>query len=92
VPHWLFAFDAAGIAAYRTLALLATHPGATDLARRELAGTDPALPYLRACVLEAVRLWPTTLVVLRDGTDATEWDGETLPPGTAYTTLHLAIR
>ncbi|MGW0481709.1 hypothetical protein [Nonomuraea sp. NPDC003214] len=26
VPHWLFAFDAAAIAAYRALALLATHP------------------------------------------------------------------
>jgi cytochrome P450 len=84
IPHWLFAFDAAGIAAYRTLALLAAHPAVLDRARQELGGSDPALPYLRACVLEAVRLWPTTLVVLRDSTETTEWAGGALPPGTAF--------
>ena len=69
VPHWLFAFDAAGIAAYRALALVAADPGAS---------TDPA--YLRAAVLESVRLWPTTMVILRDSTAPV--DG--FPAGTAY--------
>ncbi|NUT41029.1 MAG: cytochrome [Thermoactinospora sp.] len=50
VPHWLFAFDAAGIAAYRALALLAGNP---DAGARE-------------AVRESVRLWPTTLAILRD--------------------------
>jgi cytochrome P450 len=70
VPQWLFAFDAAGIATVRALALLATHPadGAADL---------------RAAVLESVRLWPTTPVVLRDTTTETMWADGVLPAGTA---------
>src|SRR2546429_155329 len=64
VPHWLFAFDAAGIAAYRSLALLALEPDAP----------------VQAAVLESVRLWPTTMVILRDGTRAI--DG--VPAGSAY--------
>jgi cytochrome P450 len=36
---------------------------------------------LRATVLESVRLWPTTPAVLRDATEATEWEDGTLPAG-----------
>ncbi|MEV0587230.1 hypothetical protein [Nonomuraea sp. NPDC050310] len=53
VPHWLFAMDAVGIAAYRALALLAAHPGAP----------------IRESVLESVRLWPTTPIILRTAPD-----------------------
>ncbi|HEY2700749.1 MAG TPA: cytochrome P450 [Pseudonocardiaceae bacterium] len=77
VPHWLFAFDAAGIVTFRALALLATHGEAAEAAREELRGTDltqPAqLPYLRACVLESIRLWPTTPALLRETTRETAW-------------------
>jgi cytochrome P450 len=88
VPQWLFAFDAAGMAAWRGLALLATHPAQAARAGQELAGTGPPsapweLPYLRACLLESVRLWPTTLAVLRDTTSETTWAGGVLPAGTA---------
>lgn len=65
VPHWLFAFDAAGIAAYRALALAEGH-------------TDD----LRAVMEESLRLWPTTLVILRDTTRATQWRGQTVPENT----------
>ncbi|PXY31942.1 cytochrome P450 [Prauserella muralis] len=82
VPHWLFAFDAAGMATLRTLAVLATHPTQRAKARRDL--TDEALPYLRACVLETVRLWPTTPVILRESTTATSWRGSQLPPETTF--------
>lgn len=86
VPQWLFAFDAAGIAAFRTLAVLATHPGHAARAYDELAGRDLSraqhLPYLRSCVLESLRLWPTTLAVLRDSTTETGWDGAVMPAGT----------
>jgi cytochrome P450 len=82
LPHWLFAFDAAGIATFRALALLATHPEQLRRARQEHA--DPGLPYLRACVLESVRLWPTTLVLLRDSTGPTVWGQQVLPAGTAF--------
>ncbi|MCF2533257.1 cytochrome P450 [Yinghuangia soli] len=73
VPHWLFAFDAAAIAAFDTLALLAAHESETERACREVEAYDPddprvpaELAFLRSCVLEALRLWPTTLVILRE--------------------------
>ncbi|GGX28268.1 cytochrome P450 [Streptomyces chryseus] len=87
VPHWLFAFDAAGIAAARTLALLATHPAQEQQVRNELVIPDLArpqvLPYTRASVMESVRLWPTTPFLLRESTRETRWGEGTLPEGTA---------
>lgn len=75
MPQWLFAFDAAGIALSRTLALLADHPDQRARARAEAEdpGTAGLRPYLRACVLESIRLWPTTPVILRDTTEWTRW-------------------
>ncbi|TJZ44510.1 cytochrome P450 [Streptomyces piniterrae] len=87
VPHWLFAYDAASIATYSALALLASHPEQADRVRTELAGTDPAqpatadaLPFLRACVLESLRLWPTSLAILRDTTADITWHNGTSTP------------
>ena len=99
IPHWLFAFDAAGVAASRALALLSTHPEQRRLAREEVAAWDTTVPqqypYLRACVLESVRLWPTTPTILRDSTRDTTWgsgDGEfTIPAGTAFMILAPAF-
>jgi cytochrome P450 len=86
VPQWLFAFDAAGMGTFRALALLAAHPAPARRVREELSGRDPAvphdLPYLRACVLESLRLWPTTPAVLRDTTEQTHWEDGALPAGT----------
>jgi cytochrome P450 len=83
MPQWLFAFDAAGMASFRALALLSAHPAAADRAREEIhhAGdaAAPALPYLRACLLESVRLWPTTPMILRQTTRATTWASGDLP-------------
>jgi cytochrome P450 len=66
--HWLFAFDAAGIATMRTLALLAGRPAENR----------------RAAVLESLRLWPTTPMLLRESTRPTEWAGTTHPAGTTF--------
>lgn len=75
MPQWLFAFDAAGMASLRALALLATHPDELDRALDDAA--DPRRPrlrpYLRAALLESVRLWPTTPTILRDTTEETVW-------------------
>ena len=79
IAQWLFAFDAAGIATFRTLAVLASSPALASPARNE---AEPELPYLRACLLEAVRLWPTTPAILRQTDRATEWDGAVMPAGT----------
>jgi hypothetical protein len=75
IPQWLFAFDAAGMATLRALALLTSHPEHLRRAYDDaLNPSRPALrPYLRASVLESVRLWPTTPALLRDTTEDTTW-------------------
>ncbi|MET9803359.1 cytochrome P450 [Streptomyces sp. NPDC006368] len=87
-PYWLYAFDSAGIAAFRTLALLATHERQARQVSDELAVSDLTeprlLPYTRACVLESVRLWPTTPFLLRESVRDTPWGDETLPAGTEF--------
>jgi cytochrome P450 len=81
VPHWLFAFDAAGIALWRLLAVLATRPDAAD----RIATEESALrAYAGAAAQESVRLWPTTLVVLREGRTETRWAGGAAPAGTEF--------
>lgn len=79
--HWLFAFDAAGIAVFRTLAMLALHPEAAARAR---ADSD----FRRACVLETLRLWPTTPALLRQTRSETIWEGRPLAAG-AGLLIHL---
>ncbi|WP_213451788.1 cytochrome P450 [Rhizomonospora bruguierae] len=82
-PQWLFAFDSAAVATYRALAVLAAHPEALERARAEAAGDRLYRPYLRACVLDAVRLWPTTQAILRDSLAETLWPAGRLPAGTS---------
>ncbi|QCQ91372.1 cytochrome P450 [Rhodococcus sp. SGAir0479] len=95
IPHWLFAFDATGIATLRALALLAAHPDDLVRAREEATGratgTVSTLPFLRSCILESLRLWPTTPAILRDSTEPTSWrtgGGTTVvPEGSAFLVL-----
>jgi cytochrome P450 len=99
IPHWLFAFDAAGIACARALALLASHPHHLRRALDEIAATDVLVPqqysFLRACVLESVRLWPTTPAILRDSTEPTAWGPSdhpsTIDEGAAFLILATAF-
>ncbi|SFA94012.1 Cytochrome P450 [Amycolatopsis marina] len=84
VAHWLFAFDAAGMVTMRALALLATHPDHAERARAELAPRRRGaqqLPFLRACALDTVRLWPTTPLLLRRTTGETRWGTGSLAAG-----------
>jgi cytochrome P450 len=87
VPQWLFAFDPAGIAAYRALALIDAHPDHARLVRDELQGRDLSkpqeLPRLRSTVLESLRLWPTTPAILRDAVWDTVWERGVLPARSA---------
>lgn len=85
VPQWLFAYDPAGMTTFRSLALLASHPAPLAEAQAEVGrrqGEAPELSFLRACVLESLRLWPTTPALLRQTTAPTLWGGGTLPAGT----------
>ncbi len=82
VAQWFFAFDPAGMATFRALGLLATHPEAKQLASEDIlarTGRAPALPILRATLLESLRLWPTTPAILRQTTRQVEWESGTLP-------------
>jgi len=81
VPQWLFAFDPAGMATFRALALLATHREQYNLAREEITRDRRRQyqPYLRAAVLESLRLWPTSPLVLREATRPTFWDSGAIP-------------
>jgi hypothetical protein len=85
VPQWLFAFDPAGMTTFRTLALLSTHLEQEERSRDEIveARSDPRhhRPFLRACVLESLRLWPTTPLVLRRVTRDTDWEEGRLQEG-----------
>jgi cytochrome P450 len=87
VAHWLFAFDPIGMAVFRALALLATHPPDMARARQEVADNPGRarrnLPFLRACLLEALRLWPTTSVIQRETAQDTHWGNGTMPKGTS---------
>lgn len=67
VAHYLFAFDPGGMATFRALALLSAHPAALAEARGEQreSGGRSMLPLHRAAILESLRLWPTTPVILR---------------------------
>jgi cytochrome P450 len=87
--HWIFAFDAGAIAAFSSLALLATHDNARARAEEEARrpaldqASEPNFPFLRSCLLEALRLWPTTMIVHRQTTAATSWGGATMAEGTS---------
>ncbi|WP_159942367.1 MULTISPECIES: cytochrome P450 [unclassified Nocardiopsis] len=85
VAHWLFAFDAAAIAAFRALALLTSlSPGGHEV-REEIEDREGLdLPLLRATVRESVRLWPTTLMIIREGTRETFWRERSFEAGTAF--------
>lgn len=83
IPQWLFAFEAAAMATFRALALLATHPEELRRARAECAGgraaAKPQRPFLRATMMESLRLWPTTPLILRQTTRATKWENGIMP-------------
>jgi len=83
IPQWLFAFDPAGMTTYRALALLAAHPEQRARARAEAgaASGEAGLPFLRAAMLEALRLWPTTPLILRQSCAETRWATGVLPEG-----------
>lgn len=85
VAQWLFAFDAAGIATFRALAVFASDPALVAHARDD---ASPDLPFLRACLLDTVRLWPTTPAVLRQTDRETRW-GEAVMPAATGVLIHL---
>lgn len=87
ISHWMFAFDPGGMTTFRSLALLATHPEAAAQATAEIKSRPGSerqyLPFLRATVLESLRLWPTTPLLLRETVRETNWDSGVMPAHTS---------
>lgn len=73
VPHWLFAMkDTLATNCAYALALVASHPDVQERARAEVASAhldEPAsvraLTFVEGCLREAMRLWPTTPMIVR---------------------------
>jgi cytochrome P450 len=90
MTHWTFAMSetlAANTA--RSLALVLAHPKAGQRVREELSSADISTPegvnglkYLGACVQEAMRLWPTTPMLLRRALEEDYIDGARVERGT----------
>jgi cytochrome P450 len=81
VTHWLFAMqDTLALNCFRALALLSTHPEQKALAAAELK--RKRMPYLAACLQEAMRLYPTTPLLSRELLVDVAWNGSTVPAGT----------
>jgi cytochrome P450 len=96
VPHWMFAMrDTLGANAYRALAAIVADPETERAVRSELAGADlgdaaavAGLGYLEGCLVEAMRLWPTTPLLAREVTRDTELAGESIEEGTQVMLLN----
>ena len=90
IPHWMFAMNetlAANTA--RALALIVAHPEAETHVREEMALADllsphgiDSLKYLEGCIHEAMRLWPTTPMLVRETVQADQLGGTMIPPKT----------
>jgi cytochrome P450 len=90
MTHWTFAMSetlAANTA--RALALVLAHTKAEQRVREELSRADASTPegvaglkYLGACVQEAMRLWPTTPMLLRRALEEDYIDGARVERGT----------
>jgi cytochrome P450 len=73
VPHWMFAMmETLATNTLRALALIVAHPKVEERVRLELArnrspsaGDIGSLKYLRGCLQDAMRLWPTTAMLAR---------------------------
>ncbi|KAJ9150576.1 Cytochrome P450 4c3 [Coniochaeta hoffmannii] len=85
IGQWLFAWDAAGIIMARALALLGCQPDEQRKAAEEAktaAANGSDRPFSRAVYLDAIRLWPTTPIILRDLMEDATVGGRTVTKGT----------
>ncbi|MFE4632714.1 cytochrome P450 [Streptomyces sp. NPDC056773] len=89
VRQWLAAFDLVPGILLRTLLLLGAHPAEQDAVAAEAraagcarGSAQGALPRLRACVRESLRLYPAVPDLIRITRAETEWRGVRHPAGT----------
>lgn len=95
LPHWMFAMgDTLAINTVGALALICAHPDAEARVRDEMARHPPVsaaniqrLKYLEGCVQEAMRLWPSTLMLMREAL-VEDRVGETVIPAGMQVLIH----
>jgi cytochrome P450 len=96
LPHWMFAMnETLGTNTARALALIAAHPRVEARVRTEMAAADLASPqginslkYLTGCVQEAMRLWPTTPMLVRETVAPDTLAGTPIPAKTQVLILN----
>jgi cytochrome P450 len=97
IPHWMFAMrDTLGANAYRALAVIVADQAVEQRVRAEVEAADlrelgavDGLRDLEGCLLEAMRLWPTTPLLARETMCETTLAGERLEEGTQVILLNV---
>jgi cytochrome P450 len=81
MTQWLFAFDPAGMTTFRALAVILSDADALARAQSEISRDRSDLSFLRACVVETLRLFPTTPAILRQTTAPAQLKSGVVPEG-----------
>jgi cytochrome P450 len=97
IPHWMFAMrDTLGANAYRALAAVVADPAVERRVREDMIGADLCDPraldgmsYLKGCLHEAMRLWPTTPLLAREVAFDVALAGEHVPAGTQILIINV---
>jgi len=90
LPHWMFAIkETLAANVVQALALIVTHPEDELHVRDEMKAVELSRPggidslhYLEGCVQEAMRLWPTTPLLVREMVRRDTLGGAIVPAGT----------
>ena len=90
IPHWMFAMrDTLATNSYRALAAIVASDELERRVREELDDADLSDPsalaglgLLEGCLSEAMRLWPTTPLLVRETTRETTLAGQSIDAGT----------
>ena len=96
VPHWMFAtMETLATNTLRALALIVAHPRIEENVRIQLARYTElstydigSLQYLRGCLQDAMRLWPTTALLARLMLADDQLAGNTVPAKTQVVILN----
>ena len=96
IPHWMFAMmETLATNTMRALALIVSHPNVESRVRQEIQENGAQTPegidrlsLLEGCIQEAMRLWPTTPMLMRHTLRDDVLGGNTIPSGTQVVILN----
>lgn len=90
IPHWIFAMgDTLAINTVGTLVLISAHTDTEQQIRKDLQRIAPdsaknihRMKTLEGCIQEAMRLWPSTLILMREAIVNDQIGDRLIPTGT----------